>query len=129
MSRIKKAFAKELGMDDAPIDEIRNVNAKQCKYCGKTFVSSDGRRRYCCEECRHNGVKKYLAQYVKHRYHTDEEFRERRKRVALASRKDAKEHNVSTTVELIASKLGLDDKQREALREIVIEYRIRRWRH
>lgn len=129
MSRIKKAFAKELGMDDAPIDEIRNANAKECKYCGKMFVSSDGRRRYCCEECRHSGVRKYQSDYFKRRYRTDEEYREKRKNAALDCRKGVKEENVAATVKLIADELGLNDKQQELLRKLVIENRIRRWRY
>jgi predicted nucleic acid-binding Zn ribbon protein len=40
------------------------VNTKKCDYCGKEFIPPTPKKRYCCEECKKKGNRKYNTEYA-----------------------------------------------------------------
>lgn len=57
-------------------------NVSVCPICGKEFEQTSGlgrKRVYCSEKCKSKRDNKASVDYIRNRYQTDEEFRNRKK--------------------------------------------------
>lgn len=61
---LTKTKAKRKALRETRAKEVREVE-KVCKFCGKTFTTTNSHTKYCSEECRHAYSLQYQKEYRK----------------------------------------------------------------